>query len=212
MDVATNAFFNILNGQNGAGTPTGSIGGNAAIDVAAATLSIGGNLDSGIDNSGGSISGMAQIIFNLAGNLTTQGDALFVINNSFDGEVTSGTIGSDATINISANNISTGGSLSAAIDNSSGLGNGAIGGTIGGDATVNITATNLTANSLLAQINNTDGSIGASTEGGAVINMTLVLCIHFIKCTSAEFRFFDGWVLRSRKVPISKPSGIALML
>ena len=173
MDVATNAFFNILNGQNGAGTPTGSIGGNAAIDVAAATLSIGGNLDSGINNSGGSISGMAQIIFNLAGNLTTQSDALFAIDNSFDGEVTSGTIGSDATINISANNISTGGSLSAAIANSSDLGNGVIGGTIGGDATVNITAANLTANSLLAQIDNTGGSIGANTEGGATINMNV---------------------------------------
>ena len=31
MDVATNAYFNILNGQNGTGTPTGSIGGNAQI-------------------------------------------------------------------------------------------------------------------------------------------------------------------------------------
>ena len=38
MDVATNAYFNILNGQNGAGTPAGSIGGNAAINITRATF------------------------------------------------------------------------------------------------------------------------------------------------------------------------------
>ena len=76
-------------------------------------------------------------------------------------------------LNISVNNISTGGSLSAAIDNSSGFASGFIGATIGGDATINITAANLTANSLLAQIENTGGSIGANTEGGAMINMNV---------------------------------------
>ncbi len=41
---------------------------------------------------------------------------------------------------------------------------------------------------------------------------TLVLCIRFIKCTSAEFRFLDEWALRSPKVLMSKLSGTASML
>ena len=47
----------------------------------------------------------------------------------------------------------------------------------------------------------------ASTSRFREHHMRLVLCIHFIKCTSAEFRFFGEWVLRSPKVPISKPNG-----
>jgi hypothetical protein len=73
-----------------------------------------------------------------------------------------GTIGSDAVINVTANNISTGGTLSARIENSNA-------GAIGGNATINVTAANITANSLLAQIANTGGSIG----GNAAINMNV---------------------------------------
>ena len=163
-NISTGDFFDQILNYGGA-----SIGGHASIDVTANTLSVGGNLDSRIDNfSGGSINGSANINFNLTGDLTTQGDASFNINNN-----TNGIVGSDAMMNVAANNISIGGSLSAAIDNSSGLGSGFIGATIGGDATVNITAANLTANSLLAQIDNTGGSIGANTEGGAMINMNV---------------------------------------
>ena len=35
---------------------------------------------------------------------------------------------------------------------------------------------------------------------------------YLIKCTSAEFRFLDEWVLRSPKVLMSRPSGTASML
>ena len=163
-NISTGDFFDQILNYGGA-----SIGGHAAINLTANTLTVGGNLDSRIDNfSGGSINGSANINFNLTGGLTTQGAASFNINNN-----TNGIIGSDAMINVTANDISTGGSLSAAIDNSSGLGSGFIGATIGGDATVNITAANLTANSLLAQIDNTGGSIGANTEGSAMININV---------------------------------------
>ena len=61
----------------------------------------------------GNIVGGANINLNLTGDLTTQGDATLAISND-----TGGTIGSDAVINVTAANISTGGALNAAIDNS----------------------------------------------------------------------------------------------
>ena len=66
---------------------------------------------------------------------------------------------------MSAANISTGGLLSATIDNFGG-------GTIGGNATINVTAASITANSLLAQIDNSNGgSIGFLS--GSSANVTL---------------------------------------
>ena len=50
MDVATNAYFDILNGPNGEGTPAGSIGGNAAIQVNVGNMLVGGLIDAEIDN------------------------------------------------------------------------------------------------------------------------------------------------------------------
>src|SRR5262249_45293530 len=99
--------------------------------------------------------GSANINFNLTGDLTTTGDASFGISNSNVGGG-GGTIGSDAVINVTANNVSTG-TLNAAIDNS--------GGTIGGSATINLTAASISANSLLAQIDNSNGgSIGSGAN------------------------------------------------
>ena len=159
------------------GNGGGTIGSNAAIIVTAASLATTdtapGALSASINNSGGGITGSANVNFNLSGDLTTQGDATFAIDNSFDGGATSGTIGSDAAISISANNISTSGSLSAVINNSTHPVNGFIGGTIGGAATIDVGAGNINANSLVAQIDNTGGSIGASTEAGAAINMNV---------------------------------------
>ena len=64
-----------------------------------------------IDNSnGGSIGSGANVTLNLGGDLTTQGDATFQILN-FDLGGGPGTIGVDATMNVTANNISTGGAL-----------------------------------------------------------------------------------------------------
>ena len=155
------AFFSIINSPNGADTPAGRIGGNATIHANVGSMSVGGLLDAVIDNgNGGSIGGNAIVNFDLSGAIDTQGDADFQIFNGTDGS-SAGTIGSDARINVSAANISTGGALTAAIDNRVG--------TIGSDATINVIAANIAANSLLAQIDNTGGTIG----GNAAINMNV---------------------------------------
>ena len=74
-----------------------------------------------------------------------------------------GTIGVDAVINVSADNISTGGALAANIINFGG-------GTIGGSATVNVTAGNITTGGVFLSriLNDTGGTIG----GDAAINLT----------------------------------------
>jgi hypothetical protein len=137
----------------------GAIGGDATINLNAANISTGDMLFNDIDDH--SIGGSATINFSLTGDLTTQTDAQFQIADGTAG----GTIGSDAAINVSAVNISSGGELFAGIFNT--------GGTIGGDATINVNAASIAANSLVAQIDNTDGIIGGSTEGGATINMNV---------------------------------------
>ena len=68
-----------------------------------------------IDNSGGTIGGSANLAFNLSGQLATQSDTSFTINNS-----NGGMIGVDAAINVTAANISTGGTLYANILTASG--------------------------------------------------------------------------------------------
>ena len=177
INLAVGGGITALDDSQFIGNGGGTIGSNAAIIVTAASLATTdtapGALSASINNSGGGITGSANVNFNLSGDLTTQGDATFAIDNSFDGGATSGTIGSDAAISISANNISTSGSLSAVINNSTHPVNGFIGGTIGGAATIDVGAGNINANSLVAQIDNTGGSIGASTEAGAAINMNV---------------------------------------
>ena len=129
-----------------------SIGGDAAINLTANTLSV-GNLSSSIENFDGSIDGSANINFNLTGDLTTQGDAGIAIES-----VPGGTIGSNATVNVTANNISTGGNLSASIINQAS-------GTIGLDAAVNVSAASIsTVDTLNAAIDNGAGTIGGSAN------------------------------------------------
>jgi hypothetical protein len=182
--------------QNGSGGSIGT-GGNIS-------MTVGGNLASGplfliTENQGGHLGTGGNMTLQVAGDITAQGDATFGIFNQDNGNGSGpGTIGLNATINVSATNISTGGALFDDIYNFNGgniggnaiinsnlsgdlttqgdtafiIANGNLG-TIGGGATVNVTAANITANSLLAQIDNTGGSIGASTESGATINMNV---------------------------------------
>ena len=96
-----------------------NIGGNATINVTAANI-VANSLLAQIDNFDGGIVGGADITLNLTGDLTTQGDATLAISND-----TGGTIGSDAVINVTAANISTGAllmprSTTAAVARSSG--------------------------------------------------------------------------------------------
>ena len=90
-----------------------SIGADAAINITADTLSVGGNLDSRIDNSGGTIVGEAAINMNVSSTATIANDATFQI------------LGSDsaasAAINFNGGSYDAGGTFLAYID-----GNGAI--------------------------------------------------------------------------------------
>ena len=94
----------------------GTIGSDAVINVTAANISTGGALNAAIINSSGgsgNIVGSANINFNLTGDLYHAGRRV-----PYDLERPR-TIGSDAMINVTATNVSTG-TLNAAIDNSSG--------------------------------------------------------------------------------------------
>lgn len=133
----------------------GTIGSAATINVNAANISTGGSLFADIFNSrGGSIGGNAEINFALTGDLTiqgTQGVAEFAIDNN------PGTIGANATISVSAANI-TANSFLAQIDNT--------GGSIGGNATINM---NVSGNTSIA----TDATVeilGNNPSGSAAIN------------------------------------------
>jgi hypothetical protein len=124
-------------------TTGGTIGGNALIQLSAASASTAGALDVEIDNfnnsgggTGGTIGENAAINLNVTNTLQIGGAADFLIQNEGSPGGTAGTIGGDATINVSAANV-TANSLLAQIDNSGG------------------------------------GSIGATTEGGAIINMNV---------------------------------------
>ena len=121
--------------ENDVGGSGGFIGGNATIDVTAGGISTGASLFAQIFNSGGQIVGSASLDFDVMGDLTTQGDAVFQILNNDNG-TSGGTIGSNATITVIASDLSSGGALNAGIFNSTG-------GTIGGNANINF---NLTGN------------------------------------------------------------------
>src|SRR5204863_3955379 len=146
----------------------GMIGSHAVINLTANNFSI-PTLDTEIDNSGGTIGGSANLAFNLSGQLATQSDTSFTINN-YNG----GMIGVDAGMNVSAASISTVGSLFANILNfaSGNIVGGAdlslnltgdittvgdatllisnFGGTIGSDAVISVGAGNITATAFLA--------------------------------------------------------------
>ena len=144
----------------------GMIGGMALLfsDLSGGLATTSGDASFRIDNanrngiSGGSINGDAIIDIGVGGDISAQGTGLFAISNDDAGSGNGGgTIFSNAIINVGAANISTGGPLSATIDNFGG-------GTIGGNATINVTAANIAANSLLAQIDNTGGTIGGMRQ------------------------------------------------
>ena len=133
------ATFVISNRDDGSGG--GTIDGNVTLDLSAANISSGGDLVTDISaNRGGHILGNALNQVSTAGNLTAQGaldfeieNAGFLLNNVF---VPGGTIDMDATINVSATNIS------ATTDYFQALIWNAGGGQIGGSAVLDISASN----------------------------------------------------------------------
>ena len=170
---------------------SGLIGSDTTINVAASSISVGGGLDADIFSPGGNIGGSALLSVAISDEMATQGDVTFSIFNNDQGSG-AGTIGSGATVSVSAAGISAN-SLVAQIDNS-------IGGSIGGSANLtfnlsgnltsqgdanfqilnndggqiensaNVSVTtggDLTANSISAFINNRNG--GAITSGTNIV-------------------------------------------
>ena len=109
INAGTDAFFTILNGQNVEGTPAGTIGGDATINVnTGGTSSVAGSLLSEIDNTQGSIGGNATINMNVSGNANVTTDATVAIYGS-DGAKSSA-------ININGGNYNIGGTFLTYID------------------------------------------------------------------------------------------------
>jgi hypothetical protein len=157
LTIAGDAFIAILNQRDFQSTvPSGgTIDSDATVNITAANVSVGGELDVDVRNhnngigsgtGGGSIGGNAAINLTLSGDLTTTGtdpnsggvpgNAYFYIANESDVGGSGGLIGSDATINLQAGSIATAGLLDVEIDNFSG-------GSIKGNAAINVTTDTL---------------------------------------------------------------------
>jgi hypothetical protein len=151
-------------------TSGGTIGGNALIQLSAASASTAGALHVEIDNfnnsgggTGGTIGGNAAINLNITNTLQIGGAADFLIQNEASPGGTAGTIGGNATINVSAANI-TANSLVAQIDNTGGT----IGASTEGSAIINmnVSGTASVTNDATVAIYGSDGAVG-----GAAINI-----------------------------------------
>ena len=122
------ASLTINNGDTG-----GTIGSSASLDLTATAISIGSSLSVTIaNNSGGSIAGDATLSVISLGILTTGADSGFSIDNSIfsnEGVFVGGEIGGNATINLLATNVTSGGGLFTFLYNDGG-------GLIGGDALI----------------------------------------------------------------------------
>jgi hypothetical protein len=117
--------FSIFNNNEESGGGGGTITGDATSDVSVGDLTSGPDQNGHalvvqVDNRGGSIGGNARIDFAASGSVNAQGNGIFQILNFDDGSSGPGTIGGNATINVSAVNLSTAGFLYDTIDNSSG--------------------------------------------------------------------------------------------
>jgi FecR protein len=179
LTTQADASFAILNnytatGPGGIGGIGGTIGQDAVINVNANSLSIGGGLDTSINNgrnagdNGGTIGGNGTINVNAA-SISTGLDAF---GSSLDGLINNatGSIGGDAIVNVDVTQaITAQGPANFQILNNDG-------GDIGGNANILVTAGgDFTANSIFAFINNHNtGSIGSGANltfniGGALV-------------------------------------------
>lgn len=160
------------------------------------SVMIGGNVNTGeltlqLTNAGGTIGTGGNVTLDVGGDVTSAGETFLELLNSSGSS--GGTIGSDVSVSLSANNVSASNNFFQFVDNTAGgriggrcsvdfnLGGGLTSGaealfgifnakgTIVSDATITVHASNVTANSLTAQIDNTGGNIG----GNARINMNV---------------------------------------
>ena len=153
--TAAQADIGFQNWNFGVGPPAGTIGGDALISVSAANISApSGTLFATILNqNAGLISGNAIINFTLSGDINAQ-DVNFIIDNI------GGTIVQDASISLTAANVSVSENLDVTIDNNTN------GGSIGGAAVIdmNPSGTVTVTNNASVQM------LNSGLEGSAAIN------------------------------------------
>ena len=122
INVVGDATFQILNNDGG------QIGGNGNISVTTGGDFTANSILGFVNNrNGGAITSGANIVFDIGGTLTTQGDAVFGISTRNDG-AGGGTVGSLATVDLSAASVSVGGFFQTFVATNGG-------GSIHGDAT-----------------------------------------------------------------------------
>ncbi len=151
-------------------TVGGNIAQDAAIGLIAQDISTGSGLYTFLYNDGGGhIGGNASIAGAIFGNLTTQGDLFFDLQNSADpgqdGTLPGGTIDGDASVALAAggNIVSHGVAEFAVLNNDYRFLD--QGGTILGSATVDVGATGITTTDFFQPlINNTNGTIGGDAN------------------------------------------------
>jgi hypothetical protein len=171
------------------GTGGGTIGSNATVDISAASVSVGGGFTTFVSTAaGGSITGNASNTVNVTGDLVVQGPVFLEIADTGFNQINpinfiaGGHIGGDATVTLSAQNITTfstatgiPGQDTMALEASI-YPNGS--GTIGGNATVNVFASqNISAPGTVffTVANGNFMDTGGGTIGGnAEINVSAV--------------------------------------
>ena len=114
------ATFQILNSDNGTGGSPGQISGSATIDVGTGGDFSANSLTALInDRHGGSIGSSAILRLAIGGALSTANDVFAGISTRNDG-TGGGTIGSDATVNLSSGSISVGGAFTTFVSTNGG--------------------------------------------------------------------------------------------
>jgi FecR protein len=134
-----------------------SIGGNAGTALSATNLSVNGTFDTRIDNTAGRIGGNASMSYNTTGTLSSTSDQFYQLINA-DG----GTIGGDATLDLTTKNLSSGRSLFVAILNSTN--DGGATGTVAGNAVLdmNVSGTATVTTDATFQINGSDSAASSA--------------------------------------------------
>jgi hypothetical protein len=148
--------------DNKNGSTVGStIGSNVTLDLNAGSVAVGGFSDALISNIGSTIDGSATLNFDVSRNMTVQGNAFMEIFNDRGDAPFAGTLHGNATIQVSAANLTVGGLFGLIVDiiNSGG-------GSIGGDATINM---NVSGNATVAN-NATVAIYGSDGAASAAIN------------------------------------------
>jgi hypothetical protein len=168
INAQGNASFNISNSDFSSGSGAGAIVGNAMVNVSATSITAGALFQT-IVNLGSSIGGNATIDVLAPSGIISGGNTAFSIYNADNGSgAPAGTIGSDATINVSAGDISVAGSLENAIYNKF-VGLPAVG-SIGGNAMLTFDAGAITIqNGASFKIDSDDGG---EIGGNALINLS----------------------------------------